>query len=165
MQSLAANLTLVGADAAHQNYSMSELPTEPNATTTRLGETKVDKQPTARFSMGRVLVALAGVAICGLIVWIAPDMLAEMQARNAYDHVASLIKDKQVGETSYAQVHDALGREPTNTSDLLHGRYEENYVFEGTNKRFTIKLEYWQFDDDEQWYLFSSQLKSERMLR
>jgi hypothetical protein len=92
-------------------------------------------------------------------------MVAEFQAHSAYDQVVPLMKDKQVGQTSYAQVHDALGREPTNTADLMHGRYQENYIFEGISKRFTIRLEYWTFDDDEQWYLFSSELKAERKLR
>jgi hypothetical protein len=132
--------------------------TDPN-------EAAVDKRPASRFSWGRVLVALGVIAVCGAIAWYAPDMVAEFQARSAYDQVAVLLKDKQMGQTSYAQVHGALGREPTNTSDLTHGRYEENYVFEGISTRFIIRLEYWTFDDDEQWYLLSSGLKSERKLR
>ena len=111
-----------------------------------------------------MLLAVVAIVLCAALAWFVPDMVVTSMANSTHQSVADLLDGKQVGEITLDSVHRVVAREPTSTTDLGSGRLEEKYIFNGLDRTSTMRVEYWQFEGDEQWYLYSVQMVSQRKL-
>jgi hypothetical protein len=106
-----------------------------------------DAAPAAKgFSFARVVLAvvlIVGIAVGG---WGSCVLTGNAGARNGaqsvFDQIQRLIDETPDGAVQRARVYQYVRRVPTST---FPGEYEtiDNYVFDGWNKKYTVRVTYW----------------------
>jgi hypothetical protein len=120
-----------------------------------------------RFSWVRVFLTVGLAIACAMLFWIGcivSNAVACSRATSLYNAVQSLSEDRRGHRLTYFDVERLVGRKPSRISAIEHGRYNADYIFKGWSERYYLRIEFWTYEGDENWYGFSVQRIGERIL-